>query len=112
MELTKALEILVLESYLVHRDAFFQKPTTPEYLGLGTKRIYLFVREKLGIPLHRGLIEHPVAGDKGGNKIDGRPKKTIGSWVSTIYESIRDGSLYAEVFGFLQTREDVAELRR
>lgn len=112
MELTKALETLVLESYLVHRDAFFQKPTTPEYLGLGTKRIYLFVREKLGIPLHRGLIEHPVAGDKGGNKIDGRPKKTIGSWVSTIYESIRDGSLYAEVFGFLQTREDVAELRR
>ncbi|KAJ6087297.1 hypothetical protein N7467_006211 [Penicillium canescens] len=106
-EISKAFEALILDSYLVHRDAFLRKPTTSEYLGQGTKAIYLFVREKLGVPLHRGLIEHPVAGDKVGNKIDGRPKKTIGSWVSIIYEAVRDGSLYAEVFEFLQARGDV-----
>jgi phenylalanine ammonia-lyase len=106
-EISKAFEALILDSYLVHRDTFLRKPTTSEYLGQGTKAIYLFVREKLGVPLHRGLIEHPVAGDKGGNKIDGRPKKTIGSWVSIIYEAVRDGSLYAEVFEFLQATGDV-----
>ncbi|CAI7664266.1 unnamed protein product, partial [Penicillium glandicola] len=105
-ELSTAFEALVLNSYLNHRDAFFRKPTTSEYLGLGTKQIYLFVRETLGVPLHRGLIEHPVAGDKGANKIDGRPKKTIGSWVSIIYEAVRDGTLYSETFEFLQARED------
>jgi phenylalanine ammonia-lyase len=100
--LAKSFETLILESYLRHRDEFFQKQTTPEYLGQGTKAIYLFVREKLGVPLHRGLVEHPVAGDKQGNVIDGRPKRTIGSWVSIIYEAVRDGSLYAEVFRFLE----------
>ena len=54
--------------------------------------------------MHRGLIEHPIAGDMDGNMIDGRPKKTIGSWVSTIYEAVRDGSLHAELFGFLEQR--------
>ncbi|KAJ5188094.1 Phenylalanine ammonia-lyase [Penicillium cf. griseofulvum] len=104
--LSKAFEALVLDSYLVHREAFFRKPTTSEYLGQGTKAIYLFVREKLGVPMHRGLIEHPVAGDKDGNMIDGRPKKTIGSWVSIIYEAVRSGSLYSEVFEFLQAAGD------
>lgn len=106
--LTKAFETLILESYLRHRDAFFQQPTTAEYLGQGTKAVYLFVREKLRVPLHRGLIEHPVAGDKQGNVIDGRPKRTIGSWVSIIYEAVRDGSLYSEVFQFLEASSSLS----
>ncbi|KAK0715235.1 hypothetical protein B0H67DRAFT_645013 [Lasiosphaeris hirsuta] len=51
--------------------------------------------------MHRGLVEHPIADDPSGNVIDGRPKKTIRSWVSTIYEAVRDGSLSEEVLGFL-----------
>ena len=65
--------------------------------------VYLFVREHLSVPLHRGLVEHPIAGAADGNKINGRPKKTIGSWVSKFYEAVRDGSLYAEMFRFLET---------
>jgi hypothetical protein len=49
------------------------------------------VREDLGVPFHRGLVEHPTPGDV---VINGRPKKTIGSWVGIIYESLRDGRLY------------------
>jgi phenylalanine ammonia-lyase len=101
--LRKTFSTLVFESYLEHRDAFFQNPTTPEYLGQGTRMVYLFVREHLSVPLHRGLVEHPIAGDPDGNMINGRPKKTIGSWVSKIYEAVRDGSLYAEMFRFLET---------
>jgi hypothetical protein len=37
------------------------------------------------------LVEHPTPGDV---VINGRPKKTIGSWVGIIYESLRDGRLY------------------
>lgn len=101
--LTKAFESLILQSYLRHRDAFFQRPTTSEYLGNGTWAIYRFVRGKLGVPLHRGPVEQRGAGNMEGNGIDGRPKKTIGSWVSIIYEAVRDGSLYAEVFRFPET---------
>ena len=43
------------------------------------------------MPFHRGLVEHPTPGDV---VINGRPKKTIGSWVGIIYESLRDGRLY------------------
>lgn len=102
-EARQALSSLVLESYEAHRDAFFQNPTTPDHLGQGTRVAYLFVRERLGVPMHRGLVEHPVANDPSGNMIEGRPKKTIGSWVSTIYEAVRDGSLYGEMFRFLET---------
>ncbi|XRM45269.1 hypothetical protein ABZX51_008369 [Aspergillus tubingensis] len=100
--LTKTFEDLILQSYLTHRDGFFKQPTTSDYLGEGTKAIYLFVRERLGVPMHRGLVEHPIAEYGGLNVIDGRPKKTIGSWVSIIYEAVRDGSLYSEVFRYLQ----------
>ncbi|CAO2650495.1 Nn.00g017870.m01.CDS01 [Neocucurbitaria sp. VM-36] len=97
----RALSALVFDTYIQHREAFFHHPTTPAYLGNGTKVLYHFVREKLQVPLHRGLIEHPVAGAKDGNMIDGRPKKTIGSWVSIIYEAVRSGELYAEILEFL-----------
>lgn len=102
--LSRDLASMVYNSYIAHRDAFFQEPTTPKYLGEGTKAIYLYVRQTLGVPLHRGLVEHPNFGDGDGNTIGGRPKKTIGSWVSIIYESIRDGSLYEEMFKFLQNK--------
>ncbi|KEQ86793.1 phenylalanine ammonia-lyase [Aureobasidium pullulans EXF-150] len=94
----------VLQLYLSHRDGFFQHQITPNYLGKGTKMAYLFVREHLGVPFHRGLIEHPVANSPCGNMLDGRPKKTIGSWVSKIYEAVRDGSFYSEVLRFLDAK--------
>ncbi|CAL5875312.1 uncharacterized protein PFLUO_LOCUS9617 [Penicillium psychrofluorescens] len=100
--LSREYSEFLLESYTTHRDAFFLSPSTAEYLGRGTKAIYCFVRQQLGVPMHQGLIEHPVAGDPSKNMFNGRYKKTIGSWVSMIYETLRDGSLYAEVFRFLE----------
>ncbi|KAE9378838.1 phenylalanine ammonia-lyase [Stipitochalara longipes BDJ] len=82
------------EHYVSHRTRFFEKQTTIEYLGQASKIIYTFVREELGVPFHRGLIEHPTPGDV---MLDGRPKKTIGSWVGIIYESLRDGRLYEQL---------------
>jgi phenylalanine ammonia-lyase len=47
------------------------------------------------------LIEHPVPGDE---VLNGRPKKTIGSWVGIIYESLRDGRLHEKLMDALTER--------
>ncbi|KAK5626695.1 hypothetical protein RRF57_002410 [Xylaria bambusicola] len=99
----RSLSALALDLYQIHRDKFFENQTTPEYLGQGTKVLYYFVRDHLDVPMHRGQVEHPGADDPTGNVIDGRPKRTIGSWVSLIYEAIRDGSLYDAMFHYLET---------
>lgn len=99
--LQHTLQALVLDSYLKHRETFFGDPPTADYLGAGTKVIYLYVRRTLGVPMHRGLIEHPLTDEV--NLIDGRFKKTIGSWVSIIYEAIRDGSLVGVLLEYLQS---------
>ncbi|KAI1812316.1 phenylalanine ammonia-lyase [Poronia punctata] len=104
----KAFGTLIGQHYQAHRDNFFENPTTMEYLGQGSKVLYTFVREHLGIPMHRGLVEHPIADHVSGNVISGRPKRTIGSGVTMIYEAIRDGSLYDEMFHFLGRTELIA----
>lgn len=79
------------DAYVIFRAQFFKNQTTLEYLGQASKKIYSFVRHELRVPFHRGLVEHPTPGDV---MLDWRAKKTIGSWVGIIYESLRDGRLY------------------
>jgi phenylalanine ammonia-lyase len=67
------------------RRQFFKAPPTSERLGVAAKQLYGFVRQDLGVPFHQGLVEHPTP-DSAPN-IDGRPKKTIGSWIQMIHES-------------------------
>ncbi|KAL4736994.1 L-Aspartase-like protein [Aspergillus similis] len=71
-------------------EAFFIKQHTADFLGEGAKAIYEMVRQELGIPFHQGFVEHPTAGNE---TLNGRPMKTIGSWISIIYEAIRDSRL-------------------
>lgn len=82
----------LLSSFLTHRDRFLQSPTTAQYLGRGTARLYTYVREGLDVPMHHGLDDHPSAGQY-------QQQKTIGSRVSVIYEAIRSGSLFSEIVG-------------
>lgn len=88
--LKNSLGKVVLETYIQHRDAFFKHQTTAQFLGQTTGRCYKLVRETLGVPFNRGLVEQPGISD---TELDGRPKKIIGSWVSIIYEALRDGRL-------------------
>ncbi|KAI1209036.1 phenylalanine ammonia-lyase [Annulohypoxylon truncatum] len=72
-------------------DDFCAKPHTPTVLGKGSKVLYQYVREELGVPFHQGFVEHPT------NKVDsfnGRPKRTIGGWISIVHDAIKGGSLY------------------
>ncbi|RDA84287.1 hypothetical protein CP532_3348 [Ophiocordyceps camponoti-leonardi (nom. inval.)] len=78
------------DTYARKRVSFLDKPTTPAYLGAGSRLLYGFVREKLGIPMHRGLVDHPTVAR-------GRRCKTLGNLASDIYVSLRDGRLYEEM---------------
>jgi phenylalanine ammonia-lyase len=71
----------MLEAYLT---------ITPTYLGRAGKIMYAFVRgdapRGLGVEPCRGLVDMPGIGGVGR-----RPRKTIGSWISMIYESMLGG---------------------
>ena len=107
----------LLNAYEAHRANFLQCPSTSQYLGAGTAQVYTFVRNELGIPVHRGLEDQPMievsrtkcthtengamdnsattndtpgAADNGHSPV----KRTIGSQVSIIHDAIRNGRLY------------------
>lgn len=87
------------ETYTTMRSRFFQSQNTAEYLGHATRKLYLYVRRSLGVPFHQGLRDHPHPNDN-------QTKLTIGSWISVIYEALRDGRLHEPVM------ESLAELRQ
>lgn len=94
-EIQKTVQREVLQVYLAHRVSFIQQPTTLSYIGAGTNVLYRLVREELGIPMHRGLEDHPVPGGPPG-------QKTIGSHVSIIVEAVKSGKLFS---GFVRACE-------
>ncbi|KFH41187.1 Phenylalanine/tyrosine ammonia-lyase-like protein [Hapsidospora chrysogenum ATCC 11550] len=56
-------------------------------LGDGTAPLYAWVRSRLGVPTHCGLDDDPLYNLRRGLPTEG--KKTIGSWVGMVYESLR-----------------------
>lgn len=65
---------------------FLIRHSTPDYLGVGTKVMYLWVRQDLRVPLNQGFIDHP-------DHSNGKDKTTIGTNVTKIYTAIRGGGL-------------------
>jgi phenylalanine ammonia-lyase len=81
---------------------FCKDPSTADYLGAGSKGIYIAIRHQLGVPFHRGFIEHPQASSGVPETINGRAKKTIGAWISIIYEALRDNTLSGTILDAFQ----------
>ncbi|KAL9005516.1 MAG: hypothetical protein Q9188_001718 [Gyalolechia gomerana] len=90
---------ILAATYTNTRAAFFVHQTTADYLGRASKPMYLFVRETLGVPFHKGLEDHPTP--KGPASTDGSRKQTIGSWIGVIYESLRSGQLHGPLMDCL-----------
>ncbi|VTO81874.1 unnamed protein product [Fusarium graminearum] len=57
-------------------------------LGDGTAPLYAWIRSKLGVPTQCGIDDDPLYNAQKGLPTEG--KKTIGSWVSIVYESLKD----------------------
>ncbi|PYI36694.1 phenylalanine ammonia-lyase [Aspergillus indologenus CBS 114.80] len=82
-----ALPAILEDSYhKAYEDFSATTAITPQYLGRGTKPIYRFVREQLGVPFHRGVEDHPAFVQEPGEL----GKKTIGTHISRIYAALRN----------------------
>jgi phenylalanine ammonia-lyase len=81
-------------SFADAHEKMLSSPDTAAYLGTASKRMFEFVRQKLGVPLHRGLVDHPSPTK--GSKVDGR-KELTGTQISMIYKALRSGELFLPV---------------
>lgn len=95
---TRAASLLV-ETYTGTRSKFFSHQNTSDYLGCGSRGMYLFVRQTLGVPFHKGLEDNPTYEEPLAE--DGTRKQTIGSWIGIIYESLRDGRMHESLMDCL-----------
>lgn len=94
---------LLEKVYISYRTSFFKQQDTPSYIGKAATIMYNYVRHELGVPFHHGLVEHPLPRDinPGAGMINGRSKKTIGGWISIIYEALRGGGMHSHVMACL-----------
>ena len=91
------LSTILVSVYADTRIAFLKRHTTPKYLGLASGIIYDFVRNKLNIPLHRGLVDYPTTNVEdlptnleATKLLDSHGEKfTIGTRISKIYEAMQ-----------------------
>ncbi len=99
------------DKFVALRVSFSASPSTPHSLGQASHKMYVFVRQKLEVPFHRGLIDHPRVLDES-EGVEGEregKKKTIGSWISIIYESLRKGELHAPAMSCLNVDQESQE---
>ncbi|KAI9040178.1 aromatic amino acid ammonia-lyase [Aspergillus affinis] len=85
-------------------DEFCEEPNTHDYMGLGSKLVYVYIRRQLGIPFHQGIIEDLSCDENVANSLNGREKKTIGAWISIIYEALRKDHMTGILLGALLAR--------
>ncbi|KAJ5170970.1 Phenylalanine ammonia-lyase [Penicillium coprophilum] len=70
-------------------------------LGEGTAQLYTWVRSRLNIPMNCGLQDDPLYNLQKGLPTDG--KKSVGSSVSMIYESLLEGEMMDKILeGWMQ----------
>ncbi|CAG7933360.1 unnamed protein product [Penicillium olsonii] len=82
------MESSLSDIYRYTHESFSARQTTPEYLATSTRAMYVWVRETLNVPLHRGLVDHPHSIDD-----NGKERKTIGTQITKIYTAIRNGKV-------------------
>ncbi|RKK09546.1 Phenylalanine/tyrosine ammonia-lyase [Fusarium oxysporum f. sp. cepae] len=100
--LQRDLENLAYPTFTQTRSEFFVKPPTKQFLGRASLGLYCFVREELGVHFHQGLVEHP--GRKTSGKVNGRKKRTIGSWVSIIFTALTNDQVWGHLVEALGSR--------
>ncbi|KAJ6437817.1 phenylalanine ammonia-lyase [Purpureocillium lavendulum] len=90
---------------------FYPSPTIPTAevaakLGEGTAQLYNWVRTRLGVPLHCGIDDDPLYNARKG--LPTEDKKTIGSWVTVVYESLLRGGMMDMVLEGLENPQGTA----
>lgn len=104
------MSTLLSEEYLTFRSNFVSNPVsiTREYLASATRVLYDFVRTELGIPMNRGVVDHPplvveaekeaeANGIANGEGVKVDRKRTLGTMAGEIYEALRRGDVMTRV---------------
>ncbi|KAL8776087.1 MAG: hypothetical protein Q9194_003386 [Teloschistes cf. exilis] len=104
---TNNLAVLCLNTHHVVQETYFTHHDATPFLGSAPKRMYEYIRYTLEVPfLRTQVMQTPgscsprtnVCANGKGEGVDeseGRKKgKTVGDYVSRIYEAIRNGDLY------------------
>jgi phenylalanine ammonia-lyase len=89
-----------LSLFLDTRERYTLNPDATPYLGQASKRVYYYVRHRLGVPfLKRETSTGPKAGpfDEAAGC-----EGTTGSMMTTIYDAIRCGELYVPILECLR----------
>jgi phenylalanine ammonia-lyase len=88
---TKHSSGTALKIFVTNRDAYSADPDARPYLGMASRRIYDIVRNQLAVPFVRT------------DELEG--ELSIGSLITKVYSSIRNGSLYGPVMECLMEVE-------
>ncbi|KFA61072.1 hypothetical protein S40285_06337 [Stachybotrys chlorohalonatus IBT 40285] len=79
-------QVYMLASSIFYPNVAITTDAVATQLGDGTSQLYTWIRSRLGVPAHFGLDHDPLYNQHWGLPTEN--KKTIGSWVSIVYESI------------------------
>jgi phenylalanine ammonia-lyase len=94
---------LALQVFQVNRDQYFSKPDATPYLGVASRQVNIFIRNRLGVPfLREEAIRAPENESLEYQHTKIPVPVTIGSLITTIYQSIRSGGFYSVVVDCLQ----------
>ena len=94
-EFARRLAALLLERWSLESEAYIARGSAAPLLGRGTRRMYAFVREGLGVPfLCDARVRTPPPEKMDGAGLTEVPiAPTIGDYIFKVYEAIRDGTM-------------------
>ncbi|KAJ4290382.1 hypothetical protein N0V90_010598 [Kalmusia sp. IMI 367209] len=76
------------------RQEYARSGDASKLLGRASKRLYNFVRKDLKVPMHKGVVDHPMYSGDGSSVFDRvedpATKRTIGHWISVITKAVKD----------------------
>jgi phenylalanine ammonia-lyase len=105
-EWTSTLALTTKTIFLANREAYLANPDASGRLGKAAKIMYQFVRKDMGIPMHRGLVDHPTYRAEG-MVDDGREKVTTGTQIGRIYKCLREDGMTDAIMRCLEESEKV-----
>ena len=107
---TESCSAVALHTFHTNKDHYFHHPDATPFLGAASARMYSFIRQRLAVPFLREdtlktpnveLAEPNLLGEASGEP-DVTSTPTVGSLITTIYSSIRNGGLYTVVMDCLR----------
>ena len=114
---TKSCAEAMLQSFEVTRDLYSKHPDAKPFLGRASRRMYSFVRDRLGVPFIRAYHLRTPDPEPVNSLESDRPEATslnsdnmtTGSYITRIYAAIRDGSLYVPVMECLREAQQTTQ---